>query len=247
MPTVDIFNFDSPDLVNLQIWLKKKPRQFRRAAAGVANTMAFEARKLAIKNIERNTTVRSKPFISRSMRVDKAKPSANLNNIVAVMGSIDISRQGRSDGFLSLETGGRSKSTRVPTLASRGGNEKRKVAGKVRMNKQTRFFKRQMFKGKGRRTKQQQIVAMLKAVRGGAIGRDPFILEGRQRGRMARMKPGVWGMGNSKRVNLMNPFRGKRGPVRRIGWMSKAVREVSSDTNLRRIWSKEIDFILRRK
>jgi hypothetical protein len=200
----------------------------------------------AIKNIEKNVTVRSKAFISRSMRIDKAKPRTNLNNIVAVMGSIDISRQGRSDGFAALETGGRSKSTRVPTLASRGDNEKRKVRGKVRMNKQTRFFKRQMFKGPRRRTKQQQVVAMLQSIRGGAIGRDPFILEGRQRGQLARMKPGVWAMGKGKRLHLMNPFRGKRGPVKRIGWMTKTIREVSSDTNLRKIWNKEIDYILRR-
>lgn len=245
----DIFNFSSPDLRNLQKWYKKAPREFTRAATNVINSTAFASRLQAIKNIEKNTNTRNKAFVRRSMRVDKAKHGRPLNQIVAEMGSIDISRQGRSTGFKELETGKRSENKRVPTMASRGGNERKQVANPVRMDKLNKMFRHRMVRGKGVKGKRAKVAAMLRVVKSGAIGRQPFIVpRGIKSGPMSKMPPGVWRMGNRKRLHLVNPFQGRNaGRTKKISWMSKAVDEVASQRNLMRIWKKEVDFILRRR
>jgi hypothetical protein len=243
----DIFQIKQDDLINLQRWYKKSPREFNRAAANVVNSTAFDHRRQAIKNISDRVTVRSKPFISRSMRVTKSATNVPLNHIIAESGSIDISGTGRSDGFESLETGGRSKSRRVPTLASRGSIERRKVAGPVRMNKLNRAFNIRNVRGKNVKTRRQRAAAMMRVVRSGAIGRQPFIIPSGLTGRMAGMKAGIWKMGNRKRVSLMNPFDGKRGRTKRIAWNSRAADKVAGVDNLMRNWRKEVDWVLSRR
>jgi hypothetical protein len=247
MASTDIFNIKQDDLINLQRWLRKSPREFNRAAANVVNTTAFNHRRQSIDNISNRVTVRSKPFISRSMRVTKSPTNVPLNKIVAESGSIDISREGRSDGFESLETGGRSKSKRVPTMASRGSTERRKVAGPVRMNKLNRALNIRQVRGKNVKTRRQRAAAMMRVVRSGAIGRGPFIIPSGLTGRMSGMKPGIWKMGNRKRVSLMNPFDGKRGRTKRIAWNSRAADQVTTPEMMMRVWKKEVEFVLRRR
>ena len=245
----DIFQFSSPDLINLGKWYKRAPKEFTRAATNVINTTAFNSRLQAIKNIEKNTHTRNKSFVRRSMRVDKAKHGRPLNAIVAEMGSIDISRQGRSSGFQELETGKRTAKKRVPAMASRGGNESRQVAGPVRMDKLGKMFRHRMVRGKGLKTKRARVAAMLRMVKSGGIGRAPFIVpRGIKSGPMAKMPPGVWRLGNKKRLELVNPFQ-DRNPSRtkRIKWNEKAVDEVASQRNLMKIWKKEDNFILKRR
>jgi hypothetical protein len=245
----DIFKFTSPDLINLGKWYKRAPKEFVRAATNVINTTAFKSRLASIKIIEKNTHTRNKSFVKRSMRVDKAKHGRPLNAIVAEMGSIDISRQGRSTGFQELETGKRTKKKRVPTLASRGGNESRQVAGPVRMDKLGKMFRHRMVRGKGLKTKRAKVAAMLRMVKSGAIGRQPFIMpRGVKTGPMANMPAGVWRLGNKKKLELVNPFQDRNAKrTKRIKWMTKAVDEVASQRNLMKIWKKEVDFILKRR
>jgi hypothetical protein len=243
----DIFKFESPDLISFQRWQRRAPREFSRAAANVVNTTAFNHRRKAISNISDRVTVRSKPFISRSMRVTKSPTNVPLNKIIAESGSIDISREGRSDGFESLETGMKSRSKRVPTIASRGSTERRKVAGPVRMNKLNRAFNIRQVRGRSVKTRRQRAAALMRVVRSGAIGRQPFIIPSGLTGRMAGMKPGIWKMGNRKRVSLMNPFDGKRGRTKRIAWNSRAADQVTQPDVMMRVWRKEVDFVLSRR
>lgn len=242
----DIFTLSAPDLVNLQKWLKRAPREFARAAAGVANTMAFQARREAISNIQRATTTRNARFVSASMRVQKAKPSSRLNLIASEMGSIDLSRQGRSSGFLELEIGGRSKSDRVPTLAARGGTESKKVAPSVRFNRLTRFHRPRDFRSSTARSKQQQTVAMLRLSRARKIQNKPLIIPRGLRGRLGAMPPGIYKR-RGKKIILMNPFDGNRGPVRKIAWMRRAVLEVMEPQNVLAIWKQEVDHFLKKR
>jgi hypothetical protein len=243
----DIFNIKQNDLINLQRWFKRSPREFSRAAANVVNTTAFNHRRQSISNISDRVTVRSKPFISRSMRVTKSPTNVPLNKIIAESGSIDISREGRSDGFESLETGMKSRSKRVPTMASRGSTERRKVAGPVRMNKLNRAFNIRQVRGKNVKTRRQRAAALMRVVRSGAIGRQPFIIPSGLTGRMAGMKPGIWKMGNRKSVSLMNPFDGKRGRTKRIAWNSRAADQVTQPDVMMRVWKKEVDWVLSRR
>ncbi len=247
MPT-GIFNLKSPDLVNLQKWMKRAPKEFDRAGANVLNSTAFRGRRRAISNIKKGTVTRTPKFVDRSMRVTKAKVGKPLNQLVAEMGSIDISGKGRSDGFESLETGRNAESRRMATQAGRGGDWKKKVAGPIRMNKINKFFKRSQFKGRGR-TKHQRTVAMLMSIRRGAIGRQPFIIEGRQRFKLARMKPGVYRMGNKKRLTMVNPFSAgrRRGKTKAIKWMTRSINWATSERNVTMAWKKEADWVLGRR
>ncbi len=243
----DIFNFESPDLVNLQKWYRKAPKRFIGAVRGVVTTLAFEARAQAVQNIKNGTITRNPRFVSASMRVEKAKRVSSLSQVVAEMGSIDISRKGLSSGFEELETGKRSTSDRVPTLASRaGGNERKKVSPGVRFNKVGKFHRPKNFRSSRTKTKRAQVARMLNAIRKREVENKPFIIPSGLTGPMGRMVPGIWKR-KGKDFKLMNPFQGRRGKTKRIEWMARAVATVSERGNLLKIWRKEIDFILRKR
>ena len=238
----------APDLINLQKWMKKAPKEFDRAGANVLNSTAFKGRRRAISNIKKGTNTRTPKFVDRSMRVTKARVGKPLNQLVAIMGSIDISRQGRSSGFKELESGRKSDKTRAATLSSRGNSERKKIAGPVRMDKLNRMFRHRMVRGKGLKSKRQRVAAMLKIVRSGAIGRQPFIIpRGVKSGPMSRMRPGVYRMGNKKVISLQNPFRSRMGNTKRIKWMSKSIDWATNDANITKAWKKEAEFVLRKR
>lgn len=243
----DIFNFESPDLVNLQLWFKRAPKRFTRAVTGVVNSLAFQARAQAVKNIQAGTITRNPRFVSASMRVKKAKTGQSLNRIIAEMGSIDLSGKGRSTGFEELETGAQSKSHRVPTLFARaGGNQRKKVSPAVRFKNISKFHRHKQFKSSRAKSKSTQVSAMLRAIRNKKVQNKPFIIPSGLTGRMAGMTPGIWKR-KGQDLKLANPFKGRRGKTKRIQWMSRAVAKVFERENLRRIWHKEIDFILRKR
>ena len=234
----DMFGFDSSDLRALEKWAKTRPMEFGKAASGVVNTMAFDARKEAIKNIEGATTTRVQRFVSASMRVDRSRPRTDLNRIEASVGSIDLSKAGRSTGFEELERGGQSENDRVPTLAARtGGNEAKKVKRAVRFNKFSTFHRHTKFKGANRQAK---VASMLRQLRSKAIDRKPVVIPRGLSGSMAGMEPGIWAL-QGKRLVLVNPFDGERGNVKRIAWMDKAASTAASPQNLKRVWKSEAD------
>lgn len=240
----DIFNFESPDLVNLQRWQKNLPKEFGRAVSGITNTLAFQARTKAIENIKRDTITRSPRFVGNSMRVEKSRPRTNLNQIISEMGSIDLSGRGLSSGFEELETGSKSKSDRVPTLLARAGGKKgSKVSPAVRFKNIATMHRHTAFGGRGKRAK---VAVMLKAIRARKVDNKPFIIPRGLSGSLKNMPPGIWRR-KGKDFQLMNPFDGKRGPTKRISWMQRAIDSVASRPNLLEIWRKEIDFRLARR
>ncbi len=251
MATNDIFNFEAQDLVNLQGWYRKQPRQFTKAARNVLNTVAGAARVRSVQNITSKTTTRSRNFVSNSIRVTKAGLGKPLSSLVAETFSFDLSKSGRSDGFESLEAGKTAKGHRVPTIFSRGagkGRESAKVARPVRMDKRSGMLRRSMFKGSKAKTKRQQTAAMLAHIRR-TKDRTPFQIDksGLGGSPMRRMEPGIWRRKTAKNIGLMNPFRGQRGRSKRLRWMDRAVDEVTSNQALTIIWGKEVDKVLKRR
>lgn len=244
----DIFNFKSPDLVNLQKWYKRLPHEFTLAATNVVNEMANQSRLIAITSIEKGTTTRNKGFVRRSMRYTKAKYGQSLNNIVATMGSIDLSGEGRATGFEELETGIISKNKRVPVMAARGNQENKKISKPVRSDKIRGAFRPSMFRGKGGRSQKAKVARMLAAVRGGAIGNKPFLVPRGVRTKVGKMPAGLWRKGRGKLLVFMNPLKPNvKKRTKKIEWMGKAIKEVSADSNLRKIWHKQIDFRLKKR
>ena len=249
MASKDIFNFEDRDLVNLQGWYRKQPRQFTKAARNVLNAVAGSTRQHSIQNITSKTTTRSRTFVSNSIRTDNAGLGFPLASLVSSTYSVDLSRAGRSDGFESLEAGRVAKGHRVPTMFSRGpgkGRESAKVARPVRMDKRGGMLKRSMFRGKNAKTKRQQTAAMLSHIRK-TKDKTPFEISksGLGNSPMRRMEPGIWRRKTAKNVGLMNPFHGVRGRSKRLRWMARAVDVVTSRRALGFLWSKEINKILK--
>jgi hypothetical protein len=251
MATRDIFNFEDQDLVNLQGWLKRKPREFTKAVGSMLNTVAGSTRQHAISNIKSKTTTRASKFVDNSLRVQKVGRGVRLDRLEAQTYSFDISKDGRSTGFQELEEGAQYRGHRVPTMTSRGGGKGRKsskVAGPVRMNKRSSMLSRKMFKSSKAKSKRQQTAAMLAHIRK-TSDKTPFIIDrsGLGGSRMANMEPGVWRRKSKKNIALMNPFDGQRGRTKRIRWMQRAAETVTSTPALKRLWSKEIDKVLKRR
>lgn len=243
-----IYNLDTADLVHLQGWYKRKPMQYAKVAKNVVNTMAFMAKTEAIMEIESHTTTRNKGFVKHSLRITKARYSRDLNNIASSMGSIDISGAGRATGFKELEVGGQYQGRSVPTIASRMGNKKRRVLGKVRYKKSNKFIKYTQIAGKGFRTKRQKVAAMLRIIRASTpVGTAFFFPGGAVGPKMRPMGRGVWRKMAGNRLKLANPSRGKRGRTKKIAWMDEANRQMVSSYRMKQIWLREIDRALRRK
>ena len=231
----DMFGFSSPDLKAFEKWAKSRPIEFGRAAAGVVNSMAFDGRKAAIDILTKGTITRNKGFVKASIRVDKARPRTDLSKIVATVGSIDLSRAGRSTGFEELERGTQAKNDRVPTMAARtGGSVTKQVKRRVRFNKLSSFHRHTKFPGKNKRVK---VAAMLRQVRSKAVERKPFIIP---RGLGGGFVAGVYEM-QGKRVVLVNPFDGKRAKTKRLSWMARTIQRVASPADLKRLWKAEAD------
>jgi hypothetical protein len=243
----DIFNFKSPDLIALQRWMKRNPKQFARAAGSVLNGLAFDTRRIAIKIIEQRTTTRSKSFVKASMRVDKAQRGAPLNQLVSETFSFDISGKGRSDGFKSLEDGSVSSVRSVPTLLARGNKKTSKVAGAVRFNKSGRALRHKQFKSPHSKTKKSQMAHMMRKIREKKAGNTFIVPEGLT-GTLGRMKPvGIWRRKSKTNIGAANPFKGSRDSTKKIAWMTKAIKFAARPANIKKLWVREVDFILKKR
>jgi hypothetical protein len=232
----DIFNFESPDLIALQRWYKRNPRQFARAAGSLVNGLAFQTRRIGAKNI------------TASLRVEKAKKNVPLNQIVSETFSFDISRKGRSDGFKSLEDGSVSDVKRVPTLLARNNKETSKVSQPVRFNKTSRMHRHKQFRSPHSRTKKAQMAHMMRKIRERKVENKPFIVPNGLTGTLGRMQPaGIWRRKSKTNIGPANPFQGTRGRTKKIQWMKRAVDEVSTPGNIKKMWIKEVDFITKKR
>ena len=244
----DIFNFESPDLIALQRWYKRNPRQFSRAAGSLVNGLAFQARREAIKNISDKTITRNKRFVSASLRVEKSKRNVPLNQVVSETFSFDISGKGRSDGFKSLEDGSVSSVRSVPTLLARNNKESSKVSAPVRFNKTNKMHRHKQFRSPHSKTKKSQMAHMMRKVRERKVDNKPFIVPGGLTGTLGRMQPaGIWRRKSRTNIGLANPFQGKRGRTKKIQWMKRAVDEVAAPSNIKKLWIKEVDFITKKR
>ncbi len=245
----DIFNLNTSDLINLQRWYRRAPRQFNRAATNVINTLATRAKIQSIRNIESKTTTRAKSFVRNSLRVDKSPKGMGIGQIVAETYSFDISGQGRATGFEELESGGQYRGNRVPTLMSRGaaGKNQAKVSRGLRMDKTASFHKHKQFKSKRAKNKHQQVAAMISSVRAKKAANKAMVIPSGLNGKLGNMTPGIYKLKAKGLIRMVNPFKGSRGRTKRIAWMQDAIETVSSNQEMTGIWSREINKILSKR
>lgn len=236
----DIFQIDQRDLIHLQTWYKKKPRQFAYAARQVINTLAEETRTQAIGNIQDGTTTRNKNFVKNSVRFNRAKGNV-IDQLESTTYSVDLSRKGRSSGFEELEHGIKSKSKRVPTLAARGGTQAKQVNRAVRFNKSSNMISASRFRGGNIKTKHAALLRHIRAKK----DKTPFIVERGIYGKMKGLRAGIWRLRAGGKVKLMNPFKGERDKTRAIHWMKNAVQKTTQQRNVSAIWARQINKMLR--
>ena len=133
-----MFGIDSKELEKYMKLIDKMPTLAKRAIAATLNNMAFKHKAEAANVIKEKFTVRNSAFIDRQMRVDKAKPSDEINQMQAVSASVLVDGNESFTGFEEMVTGKETR-TRGPTLAGRKGQPQKILPKTSRMMKGANF------------------------------------------------------------------------------------------------------------
>lgn len=115
----------SPELKAFQ---RQFPSKLARAMGLVVNGVAFDMRDEMQASISTLMMVRSPSFVKRHLWVQKARSGSS--SPVAEVGSI---RRGKFEGWAAQQFGQEAERTRVPTLAARGGAQRRVVKRSSRL------------------------------------------------------------------------------------------------------------------
>jgi hypothetical protein len=75
------------------------PKETKKTLRQLLNDEAFEFKAVAPGIIDKHMKVRNKGFVSRAFRVEKAKPSGSVDQMVAVAGSVTIEPSSSHGGF----------------------------------------------------------------------------------------------------------------------------------------------------
>jgi hypothetical protein len=126
------------DLFKARVWVSPELKAFQRQFPGkvaramglVVNAAAFGMRDEMETSIGKLMMVRSPSFVKRHLWVSKARVGSS--SPVAEVGSI---RRGKFEGWASQQFGVDATRTRVPTLVSRGGAERKVVRRGARLLK----------------------------------------------------------------------------------------------------------------
>jgi hypothetical protein len=228
----ELFDIDLANLVNLQRFYSKAPKQFIRAANSTLNSFAFGTRRKSIEIIEKELTIRNQKFTRGSLRVQKSTAS-NLSSARAEVGSI---RRPRFTGWKEQELGSRPERTRSITRFARG-TKNRRLRPSFRMRPGSNFLDEDDFQlsEKGVKERNRSIV-MLQILRR-RKHRKPFVL------RSGRFKPGLY-VFRRKKVKRIQTFKDKRR-IKRVAWMSGGRREFFRDADIDQIWAESLRRVLR--
>lgn len=224
------FEIDKTDLKKLSRFFKQAPREFQKASAGVINTLAFETRKLEIKEIAANMIIRNKKIIAEKKNpffyVQTAKPTT-LDRQIAIVGSV---RRERFTGWEEQETGGSKK--RISSLYSRGGSKRGIIKARYRIHPNQKFYKPNQYKST---TYKRSFGHMMRILNIEGSGR--FILS-----EDISIKNGILGKGlyslEDGKIKRLQSFNSK--PVRQIRWRENAINKLRHSVNIQKIWADQI-------
>jgi len=195
-------------------------RALPHAAKAGLNSVAFDARKVALKRINRTFTTRNR-FTERSVRVDKAK-GLRMDSMQSVMGST-------ADYMATQETGGTKRKRgkqglAIPTsFSSNEGNTatpRRKTP--TASNKLARIQVRNRFDRFGKRTKnrgQRNVMAVKQAVR----HKRAFFMKTRRGAGLFRVKGGK----SNPRVKMVYDLSKQSVRLKSKPWMRPTVAKMS--------------------
>ena len=228
----DIFDMDARSLRELKKFMETRPKEFAKSTAGVLNSLAFSTRKYDMQNIAQGMTVRNPKFVARMLKVTKTPPRSDIRKQQSSASSL---RTADFTGWEEQQTGKRQTRTRAATTEGRGGSMKNPVSPRFRMRKNNKFYRPSQFKA---RTEQGSFQFMMRvlATRGGG----EFILS-KQYGRMS---PGLYSFRNHQ-VRKVQSTDNIKQPSR-YKWRDHSIRNLQSRNDIRAIWGKELDRVMRK-
>jgi hypothetical protein len=237
----NIFQIDDRDLKKLIKFYKRAPREFTKAAASVLNTLAFETRKQNIHQIKKTMTVRGERFVTGSLRVQKTKGN-KLNDLMAIAGSIE--RQ-RFTGWAEQQLNKPAKRKRLQTVHARGGSFKKRVRQKAKMRRSNNFYTYRDFVSPKAKTKRQATARMMRQIRSGEASRRPAVIESGLGGRLGKFSYGLYEI-KKRRIKRLQNLRPRNVQPKRNRWMTRSLRYLDRNVDLRAVWGRSINFVLKK-
>lgn len=235
MPS-EAFTLDVKDLIKLRKFYKRAPHLFARATASMLNSFAFGTRTQAIKTIKQKMTVRNERFVNSRMRVERARGSSILQQ-EAIAGSIESPR---FSGWAEQELGTPTSRTRVANVLARGGNFNRQIKPSLRLKPGRDFPDANDFKGGDETTRTATLINSAK--RGKT--RRPFIIGKNLKGKLRTLKSGLYRV-RRKKLERLQSFEPQKVQPKRIRWMTIARKEYFKRTNVKRLWGRTLERILK--
>lgn len=228
-----IFDVDLTELNKLRKFFKKSPRQFNQASAGVLNSIAFAAKKYMFEAIKKETIVRSPQFISKSIRVQKARAS----NQIAITGT--IIRPGFT-GMKEQELGETSREKKRFTSSGRGGSLQRRVPKRYRMKSGRKFLRSDNITPKINRYKSVEHRTIIFIQMMSRRKREPFYIHQP----FGKMRKGLYEF-KGRRLHMIarteNLRRPRRTKIREITW-----RFIRTRIDINKLWADNIQKIINR-
>jgi hypothetical protein len=232
----EVFSLDIRDLIKLRKFYKRAPHLFARATASMLNSFAFGTRKEAIKTVKQKMNVRNDRFVNSRMRVEKARGS-NILQQEAVAGSIESPR---FSGWEEQELGTKTQRSRVANVLARGGDFNRQIKPSLRLKPSRDFQDANDYPGKDESTR---TAAMINSAKLGKL-RRPFIIGKKLKGKLRTLKAGLYRV-RRKKLERLQSFEPRNPQPKRIRWMTIARKEYFKKTNIKHLWGRTLERILK--
>jgi hypothetical protein len=234
----ELFTMDTKDLKALKKFFKKAPKLFKPVSANVLNSLAFMTRNYDIKNLSNHMIIRNEKFVKSSIKVEKARSGTEINKQISRVYSI---KRPRFTGWEEQQTGKQPVKKRITTLHSRGGSKKRKVMGKYRLKKSSKFFKPEQFQGRDYKARFMFMMRVL----GSRGGSNQFLLQKPVPTKRGQLGRGAYSFrkGEIKKVQDFD----RQMHVRPFKWRTKSLQQLQQRNNIYKIWRDSLNFIISRQ
>lgn len=218
-------------LRNLEKAFREGPKIYGRAASVFLNEMAFQMKRREIVDfMSRKMTVRNRKFVEGRIRVQKARPRSNINQIMSIVGS--VADKPRFTGWAEQELGRRTKKTRTMALGARRGSRKRKVLPSARMRPGKHPGPTELgIKGTSAANRASGLLAWVHRTK----HRQPFRLFGH-----STIEAGLFRLKGKKLVRLQHFERNTEAQPKRVRWLRGARDRYLGKLNMYDLWARSI-------
>lgn len=237
-----VFELNLTDLRNFRKIQHRSPKLFAAAATDVLNAAAFGTRKLALRELRSQSTIRNEGFLKRSVLVKKSRKSGNIDSMEARVGSI---QRPRFSGWREQEGGQQTKREHLAKPAARRGDLKRQIVRTARLQRSGRFPQPRDFRGPANPVR--RAIRMIHILSKSGFTK-PFLIFGLENSGKT-MPPGLYRFGSGqyphRKIELLQRFK-KPKKTRRDPWLQPATAQYIRHVDLRIVWGRALARELRR-